>query len=80
MTKIDIAKRVVSTVVGLGATKVVNSIIVNNTNPKTVTDTVTIASASFVLGSMVADRTREYTDAKIDEAHKWWSDNVTNKS
>lgn len=80
MNKIDLAKKVVSTIVGMGTTKIVHQTIKNNTNPENVADTVTIAVASVAIGSMVVDATRAYTDQKIDEAVAWWNENITNRN
>jgi hypothetical protein len=79
MTKLDIAKLVVSAVIGTGTSKIVVGVIKNNTNPEKITDVVTITSASFVLGSIAADASKKYTDAKIDEAIAWWNENVKPK-
>lgn len=65
--KTTIAKRVVSTVVGVGTTLIINGIIENNTDPEKATDKVALKASGFVLGAMVADMTKEYTDAKIDD-------------
>ncbi len=68
MTKLVIAKRVVTAIVGLGTSKIISDIIESNTEEHDkVTDKVAMKAAAFTLGSMVADATRTYTDAKIDE-------------
>jgi len=74
ITKLDIAKKAVSVVVGAGVTRIVAGIIQNNTAPAKVTDKVAIVAAAFVLGSMAADATSKYTDAKIDEIAAWWKE------
>ncbi len=76
MTKLEIAKSVTSFVVGAGTSKIITHIIKNNTSPENLTDTVTMTAGTVVLGMMVADVTRRYTDAKIDEAAAWWNKNV----
>lgn len=76
MTKLEIAKSVTSFVVGAGTSKIITQIIKNNTQPENVTDTVTMTAGAVVLGMMVADVTRKYTDAKIDAAADWWNANV----
>lgn len=76
MTKLEIAKRATSFIVAAGTSKIVNSIIQNNTAPETVTDKVTITGASVVIGSMAADATSTYTGAKIDEIAAWYRANV----
>jgi len=80
MTKIDIAKKMVNLVVGIGTSKIVSSIIQNNVRPEKVTDKVTVACASLVLASMAVDFTKLYTDDKIEEISDWWISNVTNRS
>lgn len=77
MTKLELAKIVTSTIVGAGTGKIAGSIIRNHVQIETVVDTVTVGSASFVIGMMTADATKSYTNAKIDEAADWWKNNVT---
>jgi hypothetical protein len=79
MTKVDIAKRATSIIVGFGTGKVVSSVIQNNTDPEKAIDKVAIAAASYVLGAMLADKTKAWTDEKIDELIAWWIKNVTEK-
>lgn len=62
-----IIKIVVSTVVGAGTTKIVNDIISSNVDTENVKDKVTVSTASFVVGAMVAERTKSWTDHQIDE-------------
>lgn len=76
MTKIDLAKNVTRFVVGAGVTKIVSGIVKHNTDPEKVTDIITITTASAALGMMVADKTQEYTDTKIDELVSWWYENI----
>lgn len=78
--KIKIAKQVVSTIVGIGVSKIVSGIIENNVDTTTVASKVTVASASGVIGWAAADYASDYTDNKIDEAVAWWRENVTNRS
>lgn len=80
MNKIDLTKTIVSTIVGAGSSKIVHTIIRNNVDPQTAVDTVTVAAGSLVLGSMVSDATKKYTDAKIDAAIVWWKTNITEKT
>lgn len=77
MTKLQIAKQIASTIVGIGTTKIVSAIIQNNITPDKVIDKVTVVGASVVIGSMAADATKTYTDAKIDEAVAWWKKTVS---
>lgn len=68
MQKVQLLKAVTNAIVGIGTAKIVNAIIKNNVQPETVTDKVTVATSSFVLGAMVADISSRYTNAKIDAA------------
>lgn len=76
MTKLELAKNAVSIVVGAGASKIVSSIIQNNTNPKTLADKVSMSAGSVVIGMMVADAAKKYTDAQIDEIAAWYKANA----
>jgi hypothetical protein len=77
VNKTEIAKRVVSTVVGLGTTKIVNDVIANNTTAEKLHEKVEVKAGAVVMGMVVADQTSKYTDQKIDEITAWWSKNVT---
>ena len=77
MTKLDITKTVVSTIVGIGTAQIITAISINNTQPQKVTDKVTVTAGSVVMGYIAADVTREYTNRKIDEIANWWKKNVT---
>lgn len=74
--KIVLAKRTVNLIVGLSVTKLVNTLIQNNTDPQTATEKVSTAVGSYVVGSMVADAASSYTDAKIDSVVAWYRENV----
>jgi hypothetical protein len=76
VNKLDITKRVASTIVGLGTTKIVNDIVRNNTDTETTADKVKVTAGALVIGSMAADATSSYTDRKIDEIAAWWNQNV----
>ncbi|QPL14703.1 hypothetical protein SEA_SCHWARTZ33_58 [Gordonia phage Schwartz33] len=67
MLNLNTIKLITSTIVGLGTTKIVTTIIKNNVNPETIVDTVTITAGSFVIGGMVADASKKYTDETIDK-------------
>lgn len=66
MLNLNTIKLVTSTIVGLGTTKIITTIIKNNVDPQTAVDAVTITAGSFVLGGMVADASKQYTDKTID--------------
>lgn len=72
MNKLTIAKKLVSTVVGIGTGIIVKGIIENNTDTTTALQKVTVASASTVIGFAAADAVTVYTDSKIDELVALW--------
>lgn len=80
MKKIEIAKKIVSTIVGIGTSTIVKSIIENNVDTDTTYSKVTVASASAAIGFAASDVMSGYTDSKIDEMVDWWTNNVTNRS
>ena len=67
MKKIDILKKAVTTVVGIGTAKIIREIIKNNVDTETVTSMVTVTAASAAIGGAVSEMTKEYTDTSIDE-------------
>lgn len=73
MTKTDLAKRVVSFVVGAGTHKIVKAIINNNIAPEKVTDKVAVEAAAFVIGALVASACKEYTEKMIDDLIEQWT-------
>lgn len=79
MTKLELTKTVATFIVGVGTSKIVSGIVQHNTNPEKLSDQVSIAAASLVIGSMAADATRKYTDAGIDKVAAWYKENVKNR-
>lgn len=67
MLNLNTIKLATSAIVGLGTTKIVSTIIKNNVQPETVVDIVTVTAGSFVIGGMVADAAKTYTDNTIDQ-------------
>lgn len=76
MTKLDVAKRATSFVVGFGTSAIVGGIIRNNTAPSNTPEKVAMPVAAFVLAMMVSDVTKKYTDVKIDEMVAWYHENI----
>lgn len=79
MHKLEIAKTVVSNLVGVCAGSVIHSIIKSTTNPETTQQKVTIIAGSWVLGSMVGDIASRYTDTKIDKLAAFVEENLQQK-
>lgn len=67
MNKLEIAKKAVTIVIGLGASKISASIIKNNVPTETVIEKVTVTSAAIVIGMMASESTKKFTETKIDE-------------
>jgi len=67
MKKIDILKKAVTTVVGIGTTKIIRDIITNNVDTETITSKVTVTAASAAIGGAVSELTKQYTDNTIDQ-------------
>lgn len=67
MKKIDILKKVTTTIVAAGTTKIVRGIIENNVPTDKTLDKVTVAAASVAIGYSMSEVTSNYTDRKIDQ-------------
>ena len=80
MKKIEIAKKIISTIVGIGTAKIVKDIIENNVDIDNRYQTVTVGTASVAIGYAVSDYTSAYTDSKIDEMVELWQKHVTNRN
>lgn len=73
MNFLPLAKKIVSTVVGLGTSMIVHDIIANNVDTSTAPRKVAVGSASAMIGMMAADATKDYTDRQIDELVALWN-------
>jgi len=65
--KIEILKKAVSLVVGIGTAKIVHDFIERNVDTESVYQKVTVTAASTAIGGAVAELTQQYTDRQIDE-------------
>jgi hypothetical protein len=74
--KIQIAKTVLSTAAGIGAAKVVAQVIANNTNPENVKDKIQIVVGAAVIGGIVRDAAKEYTDRTVDEVVTLYNEQI----
>jgi hypothetical protein len=72
MKSVAIAKKIVSTIVGIGTAKIVKDIIENNVETDKTYEKVTVGTASVAIGYAVSETTSNYTDRKIDEAVALW--------
>ncbi|HKU51958.1 MAG TPA: hypothetical protein VJQ25_05795 [Nitrospira sp.] len=77
MKSIAIAKKIVSTIVGIGTAKIVKDVIESNVETDNVYQKVTVGSASVAIGYAVSETTSNYTDRKIDEIVALWQKHVS---
>jgi hypothetical protein len=56
---------------GVGVSKVVNDVIVNNTNIQTTRDAVKVWTGSVVIGSMITEAASRHVDEKINAVLAW---------
>jgi hypothetical protein len=70
---VNVVKLATTTVVGIGTSRIVKAIITNNvsTDGMSLIEETTVVASSYVLGAMVADATKKYTDAKVEAAATW---------
>lgn len=78
MTKLKLCKIAVSSIVGVGTTTIVNSIIQNNVPSDSGLNQVTVPVAGAVIGYMAASATKSYTDALIEELAGLYTKHVKN--
>lgn len=73
---VNVIKLATTTVVGIGTSRIVKAIITNNvsTTDMSLIEETTVVASSYVLGAMVADATKKYTDAKVEAAANWIAD------
>jgi hypothetical protein len=74
---LKVANVAVQVVAGLGVSKVINDVIVNNTNVITQADAVKVAAGSLVLGSMVVDASTAHVNDRITALANWFSKRKT---
>jgi hypothetical protein len=65
--KIEILKKAVTFVVGVGTAKIIREVIKNNVDTESITSMVTVTAASAAIGGAVSEMTKQYTDDQIDE-------------
>lgn len=71
--QLKIARLAVQILASVGVSKVVNDVIVNNTNIQTTADAVKVWSGSVVIGSMVAEQASKHVNERMDAAAAWIS-------
>lgn len=78
MNKIAATKLAARIIVGVGTTSITKNIIQNNVQPSSPIESISVAVASFVIGSMASEATKSHTDAQIDSIVEAWN-NATSK-
>lgn len=74
INKIDLTKNIVNAVVGLGVWRLVDGIIENNVETDSKTDKVVAKSTAIVIAAIAKEKTKTYTDRKIDELVAGWNE------
>lgn len=68
MTKTEFAKAIVGFVIGSATAKVAKQIVMNNVSPDSVTDKAAVIIGTYVIGAIVGNAARKWSDAEIDKA------------
>lgn len=74
MNYTEITKMAAKTVVSMGTSTIVTSIVKNNVQPDNVYSKIAVTAASFVIGSMAGAATSKYTGDMIDEGVNFVND------
>lgn len=69
--KAPIIRLVAQLFASVGVSKVINDVIVNNTNINTTADAVKVWSGSIVIGSMIAEHASQHVNDRIDSVLAW---------
>jgi len=76
---VKIAKLAVTTAVGIGAAKIIKTIITDNVTPEKAIDHITVIAGTLAIAGMVAEASKRFTDSKIDEAVEAFNTHVLPK-
>lgn len=80
MSQLDIARKTVSFVSGLGVSQIVAGVVANTTPTDTVYQKVTVRTGGFVIGYFIGD----WIDRRLEEEQiklqAWWHENITTKA
>lgn len=68
MSKLGIAKLVINYTVGASAGFCVSSVIANSIEPENTEEKIKVVVGSMVIGSMVAQQSRQYVNNIVDDA------------
>lgn len=78
--KIELLKKGVSLIVGIGTAKIVHDFIERNVDTSTPLNKVTVGAASAAIGGAVAELTQQYTNRQIDEMAELFQKIVNRKT
>lgn len=67
MNKLEIAKLAVSTIAGVGVSRIAGGIIQNQIVPKNSLDKAVITTGRVVIGMMISDATKKFVDSQVEE-------------
>lgn len=70
-TKLEVAKKAINFVAGVGVSKVVNDIIKMNTIIESPSDSAKVWVGSIVIGGMAAETSSRHVNTAIDNAIAW---------
>jgi hypothetical protein len=73
---IDLTKKAVNIIVGAGVAKIVAKTVRHHVAPENWIGNVSITAGTWVLSGIVRDASKDFTDAKIDQAVTWWNEKV----
>lgn len=63
-------KFAIDIVVGAGTAKIVRDVVTKNVEPETTAEKFAVGTASLAIGGAVADATKSYTDAFVDDVEE----------
>lgn len=79
MSKLGIAKLVISYAVGSSTAFTVRNVIANNVAPETTQEQMKLVLGSVVVGSMVAAQARTYVDNTVEMIDQFWQEHQAKK-
>lgn len=75
--KMSIPRLAIHLIASIGVSKVVNDVIVNNTNVQTTADAVKVWTGSIVLGSIIAEQASKHVETRMNDAAAWYANRKT---
>jgi hypothetical protein len=69
--KLPVARLAIHILASVGVSKVINDVIVNNTNIQTTADAVKVWTGSIVIGSMIAEQASKHVNERVNAVVAW---------